>query len=64
MSVYSTIDITREDAEQIIRDKIASLSEMPGKRIISILEAIVQVSYYDDYFDFEYGFNNFYLITE
>lgn len=59
MSIYSTHDgLTKDQAIEIIQNRIANIDSMSDARIVEILEACVQVRDYDDQSD-EYGYNNF-----
>lgn len=60
MGIYSTSEIDNiEDYKKIIRDRVENLDQMSKPRIVEILEALVQVRDYDDYYDSEYAYNNF-----
>ena len=60
MGIYSTSEVEDiEEYKKIILDRLKNLDKMSKPRIVEILEAIVQVRDYDDYYDDEYGYNNF-----
>lgn len=60
MGIYSTSEIEdTEEYKRIIRDRVINLDQMSRPRLVEILEALVQVRDYDDYYDEEFAYNNF-----
>lgn len=62
MSIWSTSDIdSDEEYKKIIRDRIDNnLETMSRPRLVEILEALVQLIDYDEYYDSDFALNNFY----
>ena len=61
MSIYSTIDITREEVLKILKN--TSIDDMTTERLVSILEEVVQYRDFEgDENDHELCYNNFHII--
>lgn len=61
MGIYSTSSIDEdEEYKKIILDRIKNnLESMSRPRLVEVLEALVQVRDYDDYYDREFAYSNF-----